>query len=363
MDKQPDFKKQGRPSLRTVAKAVGLSPTAVSLALRGDASIPDETRKRVIEAAQSLGYKYVSRAKKKPQKRLRRLLYVVNDYGDEPAIANPFYDYILSGVEMACRSLDASLSFVVLPHLFPPTQQLPAVLVNDLDGILLASPYPYEQAQRIYRESGRPIVLIDNFFPGCEFDSVMADDYGGGYQITEHLLGLGHRRISMILGRTYNPDFPPSFYQRYRGYRQACLDAGIEPREMAILSPDADPPSILKAKEPLKAWLHSLLSSPEPPTALFCAADFFAISIMAALEEMGIRVPDDISVAGYDDFPSDKVVHPGLTTIHSYKRAIARISVERILARIDGDDSPAMKIALTTKLVVRESTKRVEIER
>lgn len=152
MENQPVNQKSGRPSLRTVAEAVGLSPTAVSLALRGDSSIPVETRQRVIAAAQSLGYKYVSRAKKQAQRRLRRLVYVVNDYGDQPVTSNPFYGYILNGAEAACRSLDASLSFLLLPHDYPETADLPAVLLHDLDGVLLASPYPKALVERIYGE-------------------------------------------------------------------------------------------------------------------------------------------------------------------------------------------------------------------
>jgi len=348
--------KRSRPSLRTVAEVVGLSPTAVSLALRGDSSIPIETRQRVHAAAQSLGYKYVSRVKKKAQRCLRRLVYVVNDYGDQPVTSNPFYGYILNGAEEACRLRDASLSFVLLPHDYPETADLPAVLLHDLDGILLASPYPKSLVERIYRENGRPMVLIDNILPGGQFDSVMADDFGGGYQVTQHLLELGHREIVMITGRTENPDIPPSFCERYRGYQRAGRDVGVEPRCAAILPAVVDPPSTNGVEEPLKAWLTSLFTEPNRPTALFCAADFFAVSILTALSDLGIRVPQDVSVAGFDDFAMATQVNPSLTSVHTYKRAMARVAVERLLDRIDGDDTPVMNTTLVTELMVRQST-------
>jgi DNA-binding LacI/PurR family transcriptional regulator len=356
MSNQLPGHKNTRPSLRTVAEAVGLSATAVSLALRGDSSIPAETRKRVIEAAQSLGYKYVSRAKKKAQRRLRRLVYVVNDYEDQPVTANPFYGYILNGAEEACRALDAGLSFVMLSHNHPETADLPAVLKHDLDGILLASPYPKSLVERIYRESGRPIVLIDNTIPGGVFDSVMADDFGGGYQVTQHLLDFGHRDIVMITGHTGNPAIPPSFSERYKGYQRACWDADITPRDAAVLPANIDRPTLMGVGSSLKEWLMPLLAKENPPTALFCAADFIAVSVMAALNDLGYQIPKDISVVGFDGFSIATQVKPTLTSVHTYKRAIARVAVERLLARIDGDDAPALNTTLVTKLIAREST-------
>lgn len=207
-------------------------------------------------------------------------------------------------------------------------------------------------------KNGRPIVLIDNIIPGGQFDSVMADDFGGGYQVTQHLLELGHREIVMVTGRTENPDIPPSFCERYRGYQRACLDAGFEPREAAILPAVVDPPSANGVEESLKAYLKSLFAEQNPPTALFCAADFFAVSILVALRDLGIRVPEDVSVAGFDDFAMATQITPSLTSVHTYKRAMARVAVERLLARIDGDDMPVMNTTLVTKLRVRQSTGR-----
>ena len=118
MTTQIQSKKKRRPSLRTVAKHVGLSATAVSLALRGDESIPLETRQRVAAAAAELDYNYTPRQPKRPAKALRRLVYVVNDYGDEPVTANPFYGYILQGAEQTSQAHHASLSYLVFYAVF-----------------------------------------------------------------------------------------------------------------------------------------------------------------------------------------------------------------------------------------------------
>jgi LacI family transcriptional regulator len=359
MNKQDGKNKRKRPSLRTVAEHVGLSATTVSLALRGDRSIPQETRERITAAAKTLNYNYVSRAKKEKEQRLFRLVYVINDYGDEPVTANPFYGYILTGAEQACRKQNASLSFLVLLHTHPESEPLPPVLLHDLDGILLASPYPRALVKRIEIESKRPVVLVDNVFPDLSLDSVMADDYGGGYLVTKHLIDLGHKEIRMITGRTQNPEIPPSFRERYRGYRSACLDAGIKLNEAAILSEPIDPPSTAGVKEALKVWLEQVLAETQRPTAVFCAADFFAVSIMRILAEMGINVPEEISVVGFDDFHIATAVIPQLTTVHTYKRSIAQVAVDRLLARIRGDDTPPLNITIQTELKVRQSTARM----
>ena len=101
-----------------------------------------KTRQRILDAAGELQYEYVPRVRKSKQKHLRRLAFIIHDYGDQSITANPFYGHVLAGVEQICREQDASLNFVVLQHEYPPTSALPAVLTHDLDGILLASPYP-----------------------------------------------------------------------------------------------------------------------------------------------------------------------------------------------------------------------------
>ncbi|MCA9943461.1 MAG: LacI family DNA-binding transcriptional regulator [Anaerolineales bacterium] len=356
MTTQIQSKKKRRPSLRTVAKHVGLSATAVSLALRGDESIPLETRQRVAAAAAELDYNYTPRQPKRPAKALRRLVYVVNDYGDEPVTANPFYGYILQGAEQTSQAHHASLSYLVMPHNYPPNKPLPPVLTQELDGILMASPYPRAVIDRIQRESARPLVLIDNAFPGTPYDAVLADDFGGAYQITQHLIQLGHQNIRMITGYTQNPEIPPSFVERARGFHAACADAGLPGTEPLIVPTEADPPFDLEKFPEMEKWLEGVMASENRPTALFCAADFYAVAIIEALTKHGCAVPEDISVAGYDDFEIARKSQPALTSVHTYKRAMARTAVSLLLDRIEGDNRPPLHITLATQLVTRDST-------
>ncbi len=348
-----------RPTLRTIADLVDLSPTTVSLALRGDESIPLETRQRILDVAGELQYEYVPRPRKSKQKRLRRFAFVIHDYGDQSITANPFYGHVLAGVEQICREQDISLNFVVLQHGYLPTSALPAVLTHDLDGILLASPYPPALIHRLNRESGCPVVLLDNTFPQSPYDCVMADDFGGAYQATQHLIELGHRQIVLFTGTIQHPTIIPSFKQRHWGYCAACTEAGVTPL------PPVEFPSELNREilalrdqhQGVQQWLTALLNTHAPrPTAFFGVCDVFALAVLRALQDAGWNVPEEYSVVGFDDYDISRVGTPSLTTVHSYKRAMAWIAVERLLARIDGEKTPAQYISLEAKLIVREST-------
>ncbi len=355
MTKQKNETRGGRPNLRVVAEHINLSPATVSLALRGDTSIPPETRERVLAAAEELNYEYVPRAKKKEQVQIQRVAFVMRDFGDRPVTANPFYGDILSGTELVCREQHISLNFVIVQHDHQLTSILPPVLTHDVDGILLASPYPAPLIRRISRESECPIVLIDNFFPGCPHDSVMADDFGGAYQLVSHLIERGHTHIAMLTGYAQNLDIIPSFHERYRGYTAACTDAEltVQPPITVPTSVDPHPESHIKA---VKKWVAGLLERNPQITAFFTVDDRFALAFLLALNRLGIEVPQHISVAGFDDVPQTQFSTPPLTTVHSHRSRMAEIAVERLLARIDGDDTPPQHIKLGTTLMVRQSS-------
>ncbi len=354
--------RQSRPNLRAIAERVDLSLTAVSLALRGDSSIPLETRQRVLLAAEELNYQYVPRAKKASAKPLLRIAFVIHDYGDHPMAANPFYGHILTGVEQACREQHASLSFVVLQHDHAETVDLPPVLTHDLNGILLASPYPEKLVDRIRRESDVPIVLLDNILYNSPYDSIMADDFGGAYQATQYLLNNGHQQIVPVTAMLFHPTIIPSFRRRYWGYCAACADAGVTPLPAAIVPLHLDPEiSGLTDKYPVfQAWLDGILHRHSScPTAIFGVCDFLALTILRTLQNMGRRVPDDVSVVGFDDYNMSRIVTPTLTTVHSYKKAMAWVAIKRLLDRIEGDETPPQYITLEADLIIRESTSRL----
>ena len=351
-----------RPNIRAVAQLSGLSPATVSLALRNQDSIPPETRERVLAAAAKLNYQYKPRAIKSAKgqeaKSIRNLLYVVNDYGDAPALANPFYGAILNGAVVASPSFNSYVHPVILQHDHPLDAPLPEPLCNQPDGLLLASPYPTALVKHVAHTVDCPMVLIDNLIPGSPYDTIMNDDFGGAYQAVQHLLDLGHRYIYMIMGPLKKagvlPNTPPSVLDRYRGYSAAMLDSGHTPFPAVEIPLDYN--QTIAGRKELPQWLSGLLSRSPRVTALFCNVDFYAVQIISALHTIGYRVPDDISVVGFDDLEIAQMIHPQLTTVQINRSAMSQVAVERLVARMEGDISAPVSIHVGARLIVRDST-------
>jgi DNA-binding LacI/PurR family transcriptional regulator len=342
-----------------VAQLSGLSPATVSLALRNQNSIPPETRERVLVAAAKLNYQYKPRAAKGQEaKSIRNLLYVVNDYGDTPALANPFYGAILNGAVVASPSFNSYVHPVILQHDHPLDAPLPEPLCNKPDGLLLASPYPTALVKHVAHAVDCPMVLIDNLIPGSPYDTIMNDDFGGAYQAVQHLLDLGHRYIYMIMGPLKKagvlPNTPPSVLDRYRGYSAAMLDGGHTPFPAVEIPLDYN--ETIAGRKELPQWLSGLLARSPRMTALFCNVDFYAVQIISALHTIGYRVPDDISVVGFDDLEIAQMIHPQLTTVQINRSAMSQIAVERLVARMEGDVSAPVSIHVGARLIVRDST-------
>ncbi len=336
-----------KPNIRMVAKRVQLSPTTVSLALRGDPSIRHETRERVLAAAHELNYTHTPRAVRGAQVQTRRLVFAMPNTGDQPVTANPFFGEVLAGVEQAANEQHASVTFSVLPHRLTINEPLPSALRDpQSDGVLLVGAYRPALVERIAADIKRPLVLVDNALPGQPYDSVMADDFGGGFLLVQYLISLGHRQITMVTGKLS----VPSFAERYRGYRAACMAADVQP---------CDPLEVSWDRSSVAATLNHVLALTLRPTAFFCASDAYAAFVMEALHDVGLRVPYDVSVAGFDDLAPMRLVRPALTTIHNHPRLLGRLGAQRLLARITGDQQPTQGITVGTRLVVRESTRQL----
>lgn len=337
-----------KPSIRSVAAQVGLSPSTVSLALRGAAAIPAETRERVLEAARALNYTPSPRTSKAAPE--QRLLFVMQDHGNSPVRANPFYGQVLSGAEQECAARGIGLSFAVLGGLHTPAEELPTALrARDLDGLLLVGPYPRALVERVSDALAGPLVLVDNLLPGTLYDSVRADDFGGGYGAVTHLLEQGHRSLAVLGGPTLAAQQVPSFSERYRGARAAADERGAAVT-LTTLSANWD-------RSAIRAALKPALAQPQPPTGLFCVNDDYAVFAIDALRDLGLLVPRDLSVVGFDDLGLAQIADPPLTTMHNHPHMLGRVAVQRLLARLAGDTSPPHSVAIGTRLVTRASTR------
>jgi DNA-binding LacI/PurR family transcriptional regulator len=322
--------------LQDIAAQLNLSLATVSLALRDSPQIGEDTRQRVRNLATELGY--VQRARLVPRSELRHITFV-NPF----AISNFFYSAVLRAAEAECRRQNIALHFLQLEDRLNVADLM---RYGENQGILLVGTID-EQIVREVKESGLPTVLVDNNLPHIGLDRVLIENIGGTYQLTSRLIALGHQRIMLLRG----PDDVPSFRERMIGYRTAMQRAGLP----ALEFPGNGPVVIGTAERTLLNWLDA--GTPLECTAIVALNDEQAIGVIHQLQDHGVRVPEDISVVGFDDIETAQIVRPALTTCHVPRELLGQTAVRCLIERARTPDAPTQAIVHDTVVVERASTR------
>jgi DNA-binding LacI/PurR family transcriptional regulator len=343
--------RKNRVKLQDIAQASGVSLTAVSLALSDKAGISQETRKRVLEMARSLGYFAKSPVTPESGRPLKTIgLLVKSDDRVEPH-ANQFYSHIITGIEAACRQMGLNLMFANLPVNDDnyPVDIPPLLEKVDVDGLILAGVYIDAVVGRILSDRGCPVVLIDSYSQGFLYNSVLTDNCSGAYQAVEYLIRSGHRHIGFVGG---GAQAYPSFRDRRAGYQQAMADHSI--RELYF----ADCPV---RRETVGEAALALLRDHPQITALMAVNDEAAITAMYALIEAGIPVPQRVSMMGFDDIYLAGSVVPSLTTMHVTKRNMGKLAVQLLHNQVSQSEAGCVTSVFRPTLVERNSVSRIEM--
>ncbi|MBT2513420.1 LacI family DNA-binding transcriptional regulator [Arthrobacter sp. ISL-30] len=328
----------GRATISEIALEAGVSVPTVSKVLNGHAHVAAETRARVEEIIARRDY---ARRPAKRSKKAGLIDLVFPGLGSEWALE------IIEGVERVAQEAGYG---TVVSSLSLDGSRIRPWLANlaerKSDGLILAV-YELDPKQiRRIRSLGIPVVLIDPVGqPGPDLMTVGAANWEGAYSATEHLLQLGHKRIGMIGGRE---DLQCSS-AREDGYLAALRRAGIR-MDSALMVPGDF------STEAGEAGTRQLLSLTEPPTAIFTGNDDQALGAYRAARAAGLRVPDDLSVIGFDDIPAAEWVEPPLTTIRQPVVQMAETATRALLRHLEGDEELPQRIELGTELVVRGST-------
>jgi LacI family transcriptional regulator len=335
-------------TLADVASAIGLSPAAVSLALRGKPGVSEATRARVVEAARSLGYRPVAGVSRQRQKPLTIGLVIKAVNGDSPE-ANRFYAPVMAGIEESCRShvMNLMLATMTVDENYFPIEVPRLVTDRTCDGLVVVGAHLSLATAEILR-GAPPAVLVDAYSEDDAFDTVATDNVGGARTAVEHLVTRGHKEIA-ILGTT--PQAFPSILQRRRGYEQAVGDAGLTRHYI-----DAPywPPEAAGA-----VGVAYLQTHPEV-TAVFCANDAVAIALLQAARQSGISVPGQLSVVGFDDIDLARFVSPALTTMAVDKVGMGRIAVALLAHRLELEKECITQTLVRPQLIERESTRALD---
>lgn len=337
---------KGKATSLDIAHLAGVSQPTVSRALRGSPMVSEETRKRIQAIAEQLNYKVDKNASnlRTQHSGTLALLFFEDPTPDDSQI-NPFFLSMLGSITRACalQGYDLLISFQQLST----DWQADYEDSNKADGLILLGYGDYLESQsRLERlvEQGTHFVRWGAVLPGQPGISIGCDNFQGGHDITVHLLGQGRRNIA-FLGHASN--HYPEFFERYRGHAHALSTAGLG------IQPALQVDAITSEQSGYEA-ASVLLERGEDFDAVFAASDLIAIGAMKALHERGLRVPGDVSVAGFDDIPMASFVNPGLSTVQQDTKLAGRILVETLLALINNE--PAESRTIPVKLALRKSS-------
>lgn len=329
-------------SIKDIARAAKVSHPTVSRALSDSPLVNGETAKRIREIAVSLGYRPSAIARSLATKKTKTIGVVVT------SIADPFIADVISGVEEAAN--DHGYSVFLANSNANPDREVKVVHSfheRRVDGILVTASRVGALYVPLLSQLKVPIVLINNQHPD-ETDefiySVTIDNIKASTEVMRHLIGLGHKRIAYIGDRGgFQSDI-----ERLAGYRQGLASAEYPFLAELVVHGDGKPEGGAEAME-------RLLALPSPPTAVFCYNDMSALGALRVLNSHGIKVPEDLSVVGFDDLAIASYTSPLLTTVSQPKQQMGRMAMEiliKLLSRIDSKTN----IKVEGELIVREST-------
>lgn len=328
----------GRVTITDVARGAGVSVATVSKVLNGRYGVAQATSARVLGVIDDLGYESSLVARSLRSHRTHVLGVLVAEF-------EPFSAEILKGAAAALGDTGYELlAYTGGSHgrgAGWERRYLSRLSGTLIDGAVLVTPTVVETGAEV------PVVAIDPHTGPAGFPTVDADNLAGAVLATEHLLGLGHRRIAFVGGRA---DLESSRL-REQGFRRAMAAAGVDVDEALVRVGDYRRESTL---EPVRA----LLALPHPPTAVFAANDLSAIATTEVARERGLLVPDDLSVVGFDDVPEAARADPPLTTVRQPIQQMGAAAIRLLTALLDGVDgaAPDPHVRLPTALVVRAST-------
>ena len=328
-------------TIKDVALRANVSVATVSRALNGHQNVAEEVRKRVLNVANQMRYSPHHAARSLSSRRTQTIGVVLPDlYGE-------FFSELMRGIDQVAR--ERGLHLLVSSYHGHPEEQGAALrtMRGRVDGLLLMSPFVGNLD--ILRDNlvpTMPTVLMNTGLAADGHACVGVDNYGGARSMMRHLLEAGHRRIAFIAGPEDNFDAR----ERLRGYTEAMADA-LPGEAIRVLPGDFDEASGHRAGQ-------SLLAGGNLPDAVFAANDMMALGCLFALNQAGIRVPDQVALAGFDDIPLSRYVHPALTTM---RVEIAELGGRAIACLLDQDEpdptAPGEQVLLAPRLVVRASSR------
>ncbi|MFO4637148.1 substrate-binding domain-containing protein [Vibrio cholerae] len=330
-------------TMKDIARLAGVSTSTVSHVINKSRFVSDEIAERVNNAAQQLNYAPSALARSLKMNRTKTIGMLVT------TSTNPFFGEVVKGVERSCYHQGYNL---ILCNTEGDNQRMKAsintLLQKRVDGLLLmCSTLEGERLDVFDRYPDIPIVVMDWGPILFASDKIQDNSLQGGYMAAKHLIECGHKEIGCITG----PLIRHQAQMRYEGYKRALAEAGI------AINPDWIVESDFECEGGYQAF-EKLYQRGKLPSALFVSNDMMAMGVIQAANQRGLRIPDDLSLIGYDDVHIAKFMSPALTTIHQPKYRLGKAAIDTLLYRLENPDTTAQVVQLEPTLVVRSSVNK-----
>lgn len=328
-------------SIKDVALRAQVSTTTVSHVVNHTRFVSDKVRAEVEAAIRELGYVPSAVARSLKSNTTKTIGMLI------PNCSNPYFAEIVRSVEDHC--FGAGYTLILCNTDDDPHRQgvyLQVLSEKRIDGMIIISTGEDEALRRLLQGLPIPTVLLDREIDEVHCDLVETAHLQGGLMATQHLIDLGHRRIACLAGPA---DLNPSA-QRIAGWRTALAQSGLTAQAQDLLWHSDF------SSQGGFTTMQSILAAPQPPTAVFVCNDLMCIGALSAAHEAGVRVPQDMSLIGFDDIELARFASPALTTIAQPKHRIGVTAVDMLLERIQGGRVQARQVLLQPELVVRHST-------
>ncbi len=326
--------------IKEVAKKANVSTATVSRVLNGSELVTEETKRRVLAVIDELNYMphAIGRALVTRQTNLIGVIL--------PDVHSEFFSELIRGIDKAARQHNYH---IIVSSTHSDKKEIQSMLEvmqgGHVDGLIIMSPHIDTEEVIKHLSPQSRVVFVNSYINGSSFNSVAIDNYNGAYQMVEHLIQHGHKRIAILKGEENNYDAQ----ERFNGYVHALKKNGIN--RIADLELTGD-----FTEESGYDGIMRILKSKSKPTVLFCSNDSMALGALRAMHEKDIIVPGEIALAGFDDVPSARYVLPSLTSVHVPIFEMGTTAVEYLFASTEGKSSAEKKRKmLPTSVIARES--------
>lgn len=338
----PTSEKRRKPSMRDVAERANVSVSAVSLVVRNQPGVSDETRERIWSTIRELGYTVAESANDSRAPSVGLLI----ERSSMPAILDIFYGEVIRGFQLEAQRL----GYQVRLHMFDRAEErfdrAYADLAEGVQGLVIANDGDIN-AEMIAQAQGSqlPLVLIESYLCGTPLPCVIGDNFIAGYTVTKHLLDLGYSTIGLLRG----PSKYSSLTDRYRGCLAALAEAGM------LVPADWTPPPVSRVYQRGYAQMREILKLPERPRAVVAVHDKIAFGAMEAIREAGLRIPEDIAIASIDDVAESAHTRPPLTSFRIPRAEMGTLAMQLLHRQIGDESTIPVKHIVYGELVVRQS--------